>query len=517
MHKLKYLAISIILAMSLLFAGLTYNVFAHSPAAIAPGLGTLTSFAVLGSSTVTNTGSSVVKGDVGLSPGTSVTGFPPGIVIPPGTIHAADPVALQAQSDLTTAYNALASQTCNTTFTPPTDLGGLTLTPGVYCFGSSAGLTGKLTLNAQGNPKAVWVFQIGSAITTAPGSSIAFINGGLNPGCNVFWQVGSSATLDTTTAFVGNILANQSITLNTNASLAGRALALNGAVTLDTNKITPLVCASQSTATPLPATKTAIAATLTVIAPTLTAIALTPTQTLPPPTQTALAAAKTAIAATHTVIAPSLTALARTSAPSLTAVAATQTAAVTTPISTNTARPPSTNNSSAVLPKTGFAPQHVTVLSAQPAEKAYAELSGLWLEIPSLKVEMPIVGVPQTDGGWDVSWLGNQAGWLNGTAFPTWAGNSVLTGHVYDTFGKPGPFVQLHELWWGDKVIVHAWGAQYVYSVRQIIEVGPGAISSVIRHEDLPWVSLVTCSGYDEASNSYKYRWVVQAVLVEVK
>jgi LPXTG-site transpeptidase (sortase) family protein len=160
------------------------------------------------------------------------------------------------------------------------------------------------------------------------------------------------------------------------------------------------------------------------------------------------------------------------------------------------------------LPKTGFSPQHVTVLSAQPAEKAYADLGGLWLEIPSQMVQMPIVGVPQTDGEWDVSWLGNQAGWLSSTAFPTWAGNSVLNGHVYDSYGKPGPFVRLNKLGWGDKVIVHAWGAQYVYEVRQVMQVGPGAISSVIRHEELPWVTLITCSGYDKASNSFKYRWV---------
>jgi LPXTG-site transpeptidase (sortase) family protein len=106
---------------------------------------------------------------------------------------------------------------------------------------------------------------------------------------------------------------------------------------------------------------------------------------------------------------------------------------------------------------------------------------------------------------------------LNGTAFPTWAGNSVLTGHLYDANGNPGPFVRLNDLSWGDKVIVHAWGAQYVYEVRQVTQVEPGAISSVTKHEILPWVTLITCRGYDETSNSYKYRMVVRAVLVEVK
>ena len=188
-----------------------------------------------------------------------------------------------------------------------------------------------------------------------------------------------------------------------------------------------------------------------------------------------------------------------------------------TPTNTPTPVPPTSTPRPAVLPGTGFAPQHVTVLSAQSAEKAYADLGDLWLEIPRLGVQLPIVGVPQTAGKWDVSWLGNQAGWLNGTAFPTWAGNSVLTGHVYDAYGNPGPFVHVNWLWWGDKVIVHAWGAQYVYEVRQVMQVAPGATSSVIKHEELPWVTLITCRGYDEASNSYKYRVVVRAVLLEVK
>jgi LPXTG-site transpeptidase (sortase) family protein len=169
------------------------------------------------------------------------------------------------------------------------------------------------------------------------------------------------------------------------------------------------------------------------------------------------------------------------------------------------------------LPHTGFAPKHVTVLSAQPAEKAYADLGDLWLEIPRLSVQMPIVGVPQANGSWDVSWLGNQAGWLNGTAFPSWAGNSVLTGHVYDSYGNAGPFVHLNLLWWGDKVIVHAWGTQYVFEVRQVTQVEPGAVSSVIKHEELSWVTLITCRIYDETRDLYKYRVVVRAVLVEVK
>ncbi|MEO6351325.1 MAG: IPTL-CTERM sorting domain-containing protein [Candidatus Limnocylindrales bacterium] len=203
-------------------------------------MGTAQSFAVLGGSAVTNTGTSVITGDLGVSPGTAVIGFPPGIVSG-GTIHAADAVALQAQSDVTTAYNSLAAQTCTADLTGQ-DLGGMTLVPGVYCFSSSAQLTGTLVLNAQGNANAVFVFKIGSTLTTASNSVVVVSNGGLN--CNAFWQVGSSATLGTGTTFAGNLLALTSITLTTGARSFGRILARNGAVTLDTNTVDRSACAA---------------------------------------------------------------------------------------------------------------------------------------------------------------------------------------------------------------------------------------------------------------------------------
>ena len=203
-------------------------------AAINVDLGTADSFAVLAGSTVTNTGATTVRGNLGLWPGSSITGFLPGVVTL-GTIHNNDAVAMQAQTDLTTAYNAAAGQPCGTVLTGQ-NLGGLTLTSGVYCFATSAQLTGTLTLNGQGDPNAVFVFQIGSTLTTASSSSVLFTNAG--QGDSVFWQVGSLATLGTTTQFAGNILALTSITLNTGANVGcGRALARNGAVTMDTNNV----------------------------------------------------------------------------------------------------------------------------------------------------------------------------------------------------------------------------------------------------------------------------------------
>ena len=208
--------------------------FASSPAAAQISLGTAQNFGVLGGSTVTNTGATTVNGSVGVSPGSAVTGFPPGIVVG-GAIHSNDAVAMQAQNDLTTAYNNIVTTPCTADLTGQ-DLGGLTLTPGVYCFTSSAQLTGALTLNALGNPNALFLFKIGSTLTTASGSSVTVINAGSI--CNkVFWQVGSSATLGTGTSFAGDILALTSITLTTGANSSGRALARNGAVTLDTNNV----------------------------------------------------------------------------------------------------------------------------------------------------------------------------------------------------------------------------------------------------------------------------------------
>jgi hypothetical protein len=197
-------------------------------------LGSAAGFAVLAGSTVTNIGGTTVTGDLGVSPGTAVTGFPPGTVV--GTIHAGDSTGAGAIANLTIAYNDAAGRTlCPTTVAG--NLGGLTLTPGLYK--STSGLeisSGDLTLDAQGDVNAVFIFQMASTLTTATGLHVILAGGA--KASNVFWQVGSSATLGTNSAFVGTIMADQSISLNTGATLDGRALARIGAVTLDTNSVT---------------------------------------------------------------------------------------------------------------------------------------------------------------------------------------------------------------------------------------------------------------------------------------
>ncbi|MFA5865532.1 MAG: ice-binding family protein [Phycisphaerae bacterium] len=202
-------------------------------------LGSASAFAVLAGSAVSNAaGETILDGDLGVSPSATVNGFPPGTVS--GTIHAADPTSDQAKLDLTAAFldaqgRLVGSQTL------PGNLGGLTFTPGLYTNSTSVLISGSgpgnnVTLDAQGDPNAVFIFQMGSTLTTGPGSQV-ILSGGAKA-ANVYWQVGTSATLDTTCVFKGNILATTSITLNTGATLEGRALAQNGAVTLDSNTIT---------------------------------------------------------------------------------------------------------------------------------------------------------------------------------------------------------------------------------------------------------------------------------------
>lgn len=220
-------------------AGFAAFLGASAPALGQTYLGTAQPYGVLAGSAVTCTTSANINGDLGISPNdaSSITG--------PCTVTGTTKVAAAAagaKTDLVTAYNTLAGLACDANLTGQ-DLGGLTLNPGVYCFSSSAQLTGTLTLNAQGNPDAVFVFQIGSTLTTGTGAAVRVINGGPATGCGVSWQVATSATLGTGTAFVGNLIAVASNTLNTGALVSpGRVLARNAAVTLDTSSVSAAAC-----------------------------------------------------------------------------------------------------------------------------------------------------------------------------------------------------------------------------------------------------------------------------------
>jgi hypothetical protein len=210
------------------------------------GLGTAASYAVLAGQAVTNTNSSVISGNLGVSPLLAVSGFPPGVV-KNGTIHAGDAEAGQAQSDLTTAYDEAAGR-ASTSDQTGKDLGDQTLTTGVYTASTSMALTGTVTLDAQGDPNAVFVFQAGSTLTTASGSTVLLTNGA-SP-CNVYWQVGSSATLGTGSTFIGTIMALTAATVTTGVTVEGRVLARNGSVTLDDDVITAPNCAATTSGTP---------------------------------------------------------------------------------------------------------------------------------------------------------------------------------------------------------------------------------------------------------------------------
>jgi LPXTG-motif cell wall-anchored protein len=237
------------------------------------GLATSANYSVLAATTVTNTNQSVLGQSVGLSPGTEVIGFPPGVVSAPGIIAVANADTLQAQTDLTAAYLDAASRPVEFTQVNP-DLVGQTLLPGVYAATAKAplSLSGQLVLDGQGNPDAVFIFQTDSTLITSTGSTIALINGASE--CNVFWQVGSSATLGSGSFFVGNILALASVTVESSTVVNGRALAQTGAVTLDNNVFTQPSCAPSTDLTP------------TATAPSITTPSTTTSSTTVPATTT---------------------------------------------------------------------------------------------------------------------------------------------------------------------------------------------------------------------------------------
>jgi hypothetical protein len=307
-RAIRFSAITFAMALGLVIA--LVGVIRAGAAQPTVGLGTADSFAILAGTTVTNTGPSTISGNVGVSPGSAVTGFPPGIVTN-GTIHAADAVAAQAQSDLTTAYDDAAGRT------PCSDVGadlvGQTLVSGVYCnpHAGTLGLTGTVTLDAQGNPDAVFIFQSARTLITASDSHVAVINGA--QACNVFWEVGSSATLGTNSVFVGTVLALTKIEARTGAAVLGRLLARNADVTLDTNTVTSPMCAATTVTTTTTTTTTPATTTTTTPATTTTTTPATTTTTTTAPTTTT-----TTAPATTTTTAPTTT----TAAPTTTTAAA---------------------------------------------------------------------------------------------------------------------------------------------------------------------------------------------------
>ncbi|MDR6414119.1 ice-binding family protein [Pseudarthrobacter sulfonivorans] len=268
-------AAATVVALFAWLAGLTPAYAADAPV----GLGTAGSYAVLGGQTVTNTGPTVLNRDLGVSPGTAITGFPPGQTT--GTLHSADAHAAQAQSDLTIAYNDAAGRPSSASVGV---LVSETLLPGVYTAGSAMAVNGALTLDGQGNANSVFIFQAGSTLTTASGSSIVLTNSA--QACNIFWQVGSSATLGTGTSFKGNIMALTSISVTTGVTIEGRALARNGAVTLDTNVFLAPGCATTPTGT---ATATVTPTETTTVTPTQTSTVTATQTTTALATQTATA------------------------------------------------------------------------------------------------------------------------------------------------------------------------------------------------------------------------------------
>ncbi len=169
------------------------------------------------------------------------------------------------------------------------------------------------------------------------------------------------------------------------------------------------------------------------------------------------------------------------------------------------------------LPETGFAPGKLTRVPAQPPSIVYSTSEDLTLSIPSLKINLPIVGVPKSGDGWDVTWLGNRAGWLNGTSFPTWDGNSVITGHVYLSNGEPGPFLNIGKLRYGDRLVVHAFGKEYTYEVRSVRTIKSYETATALKHQDRSWITLLTCKGFNEDTGGYDLRTIARAVLIQVK
>ncbi|KAJ9667501.1 hypothetical protein H2201_002370 [Coniosporium apollinis] len=316
-------------------------------------LGRAAPFGIVATTAITSTGATIVDGQLGIFPNdeTSITGFPPGIS---GPVFGGDATAQAARDDATSAYTALAALTPTTSLTGQ-DLGGMTLSGGVYNFASSGGLTGILTLDGQGNPNTLFVFQFGSTLTTASASSVVLINGA--QACNVFWQVGSSATLGTTTNFAGNILAYASITGNAGVTVQGGLYALTAAVTL----IEDIITAQGSCGAPVPASSTTASPT------TLTMITSTAAYTTSTAAYTTTPASTVTI--TSTVVVTESASPASTVTVTASGTAATTTVTDTVATSYTKCTSTTTKTSTMSTTKTAKAPQCTSTAKAAAKDK----------------------------------------------------------------------------------------------------------------------------------------------------
>lgn len=428
-------------------------------AASAVSLGTANSFVVLAGSGITNTGPTTLNGDMGTYPTTTITGS--STITITGTNNAGNGVTQSAKTDLVTAYNSAAGQTSTNAISG--DLGGQTLIAGVYTSSSSIGITGALTLNGANNPDAVFVFQAGSSLTTASGSSVVLTNGA--QACNVFWQVGSSATLGTGSSFRGTIIALTSITLTTGVTVDGRVLARNGAVTMDTNTITKPSCA-----VPAPTTTTTVAATTTTVAATTTTVAATTTTTTVP---------------------------VQVVTPPVGAVTSGQGRAFGISVRMSEVE----RISSLALP-------------GKPMRKS----EPIRLQIPAIGVDTNLTSVGLTaNGSLEVTRSGFPAGWYRGAPTPGEIGPAIIVGHNnWDK--RPAVFRNLGLLKINDRITVSRQdGSVATFRVSQVQSFDKTAFptKTVYGNINFAGLRLITCGGFSVKTQQNEKNIVVFAELIK--
>ena len=434
-------------------------------AATAVSLGAADSFVVLAGSGITNTGPTTLNGDMGTHPTTTITGS--SSITITGTNQAGNGVTQSAKTDLVTAYNSAAGQTSTNAISA--DLGGQTLTAGVYTSASSIGLTGALTLNAAGDANAVFIFQAGSTLTTASGSSVVLTNGA--QACNVFWQVGSSATIGTSSSFRGTILALTSITLTTSATVEGRVLARNGAVTMDTNTITRPSC--------------------TVVVPTTTT--------------TTVAATTTTVAATTTTVAATTTTVVATT----TTVPAQVVKPPKGPVTSGQGRPSGTSVRFSQVDRVS-----ALALPASPMRKS----NPVRLQIPAIGVDTSLTSVGlMADGSLEVTRTGFPAGWYRGAPTPGEVGPAIIVGH--NNWNKlPAVFRSLDLLKINDRITVSRQdGSVATFRVSQVQQFAKTAFptKTVYGNINFAGLRLISCSGYSAKTQQNEKNIVVFAELVK--